>query len=310
MERRALGRTGLSLSRLCLGCGNFGGVGSDLSLVGQGEGETEAFELMDAAWARGVRRFDTASSYGGGRSERTIGAWLRERRPDGLALTSKAFHPVHEGDDSGLAPSRIRRVVRESLQQLGVERIDLYLIHAVDPATPLADTLGALVALAREGSIGAIGVSNVDGDDLAEALALAPISVVQNEYSLLVRDAEREVLPLCAEHGMEFQAFSPLAGGWLTGKYARGTPFPTGSRMTLRPDPYAEFIRDEVFGSLEELARRGDPATLSLAWILANPLVGAVVTGPRRPAHLEPVWAALELEVDRDELTELFAWSR
>ena len=158
--------------------------------------------------------------------------------------------------------------------------------------------------------IGAIGVYNVDAAYLAEALALAPISVVQNEYSLLARDAERDVLPLCAEHGVEFQAFSPLAGGWLTGKYARDTPFPSGSRMTLRPDPYAKLVRDEVFDSLEELAQHGDPATLALAWILANPLVGAVVTGPRRPAHLEPVWAALGLEVDRDELTELFAWSR
>jgi aryl-alcohol dehydrogenase-like predicted oxidoreductase len=265
---------------------------------------------MDAAWARGVRRFDTASSYGGGRSERAIGAWLRERRPDGLALTSKAFHPVHEGDDSGLAPARLRRVLHESLERLDVERIDLFLIHEVDPATPLADTLGALEELVRDGLIGAIGISNVDGDYLAEALALAPISVVQNEYSLLARDAERDVLPLCAEHGVEFQAFSPLAGGWLTGKYSRGTPFPSGSRMTLRPDPYAELVRDDVFDSLEQLAQRGDPATLSLAWILANPLVGAVVTGPRTPTHLEPVWAALELEVDRDELTELFAWSR
>ena len=299
-----------ALERIVLGCGNFGGIGSDLSLVGLGEREAEAFELMDAAWARGVRRFDTASSYGGGRSETTIGEWLRERRPDGLALTSKAFHPVHEGDDSGLAPARLRRVVHESLERLGVERIDLYLIHEVDPATPLADTLGALEELVRDGVIGAIGVSNVDAAYLAEALALAPISVVQNEYSLLARDAEHDVLPLCAEHGVEFQAFSPLAGGWLTGKYARDTPFPSGSRMTLRPDPYAKLVRDEVFDSLEELAQRGDPATLALAWILANPLVGAVVTGPRRPAHLEPVWAALGLEVDRDELTELFAWIR
>ena len=299
-----------ALERIVLGCGNFGGIGSDLSLVGLGEREAEAFELMDAAWARGVRRFDTASSYGGGRSETTIGEWLRERRPDGLALTSKAFHPVHEGDDSGLAPARLRRIAHESLERLGVERIDLYLIHEVDPATPLADTLGALEELVRDGVIGALGVSNVDAAYLAEALALAPISVVQNEYSLLARDAERDVLPLCAEHGVEFQAFSPLAGGWLTGKYVRDTPFPSGSRMTLRPDPYAKLVRDEVFDSLEELAERGDPATLSLAWILANPLVGAVVTGPRRPAHLEPVWAALGLEVDRDELTELFAWSR
>jgi aryl-alcohol dehydrogenase-like predicted oxidoreductase len=300
----------MGIERVVLGCGNFGGIGSDLSLVGQGEDEAEAFELMDLAWARGVLRFDTASSYGGGRSERTVGAWMRARRPEGIALTSKVFHPVHAGDDVGLAPARIRRVLGESLERLGVERIDLYLTHEPDPATPLADTLSALAELVGEGLVGAIGVSNADAAYLAEAVELAPISVVQNEYSLLARDAEREVLPFCAEHRIKFQAFSPLAGGWLTGKYARDAAFPSGSRMTLRPGPYADFQRDEVFDALERLARRGDPATLSLAWILANPLVGAVVVGPRNAAHLDEVWAAVELQVERDELTELFTWNR
>jgi aryl-alcohol dehydrogenase-like predicted oxidoreductase len=294
------------IDRIVLGCGNFGGIGSDLSLVGQGENEEQAFALMDAAWARGVRRFDTASSYGGGRSERTVGAWIRSRRPQRLALASKVFHPVEEGDDWGLAPERVQRVVRESLERLDVERIDVYLLHEPDPTTPLGDTFAALDELVRAGAIGAIGVSNVDADYLREAIALAPIAVVQNEYSLLVRDAEREILPLCAEHGIEFQAFSPLAGGWLTGKYAKGMPYPAGSRMTLRPDPYLDFTHDGVFAALDGLRGRGDPTTLAYAWLLANPLVGAIVVGPRRVEQLEPVWAAVDLEVDRDELTNLF----
>jgi aryl-alcohol dehydrogenase-like predicted oxidoreductase len=300
----------MGVERIILGCGNFGGIGSDLSLVGQGDDENEAFALMDAAWEAGIRNFDTASSYGGGRSEQTIGAWIDARRPDGLALTSKVIHPTFEGDDAGLAPARVRRIVRQSLERLGVERIDVYLVHEPDPATPLADTLAALEELARDGVIGAIGVSNVDGAYLAEAIELAPIAVVQNEYSLLVLDAEREVLPLCGEHGIEFQAFSPLAGGWLTGKYARGTPFPAGSRMTLRPGPYSDFVREDIFDALDELAHRGDSATLALAWILANPLVGGIVVGPRRPAQLDPVWAALDLQIEREELTELFTWNR
>jgi aryl-alcohol dehydrogenase-like predicted oxidoreductase len=300
----------MGVERIALGCGSFGGIGSHLSLVGHGEDQGEAFALMDAAWKAGIRRFDTASSYGGGRSEETIGAWIGARHPDGLALTSKVIHPTFDGDDAGLAPERVRRIVRQSLERLGVERIDVYLVHEPDPATPLADTLAALEELAGDGVIGAIGVSNVAGTYLAEAIDLAPIALVQNEYSLLVRDAEREVLPLCVEHGIEFQAFSPLAGGWLTGKYARGTPFPAGSRMTLRPGPYSDFVRKEIFDALEQLARRGDPATLALAWILANPLVGGIVVGPRRPAQLAPVLAALELEIEREELTELFTWSR
>jgi aryl-alcohol dehydrogenase-like predicted oxidoreductase len=297
----------MGIERIVLGGGNFGGVGSDLKLVGKGEDEQDAFAIMDAAWQRGVRRFDTASSYGGGRSERTIGAWIAARRPEGLTLTSKVFHPVHEHDDSGLAAERIRRVARESAARLGVERIDRYLVHEPDPSTPLAETLSALEQLMSGGLIGAIGLSNVDGAYLAEALTLAPIAVVQNEYSLLVRDSEQEVIPLCAERGIAFEAFSPLAGGWLTGKYRRDTPFAVGSRMTLRPGPYTAFVRDEIFDSLEELERLGDPAALALAWILSNPDVAAVVVGPRRPSHLEPAWAALELEIDRNQLTELFA---
>ncbi len=230
----------------------------------------------------------------------------------GLALTSKVFHPVRAGDDSGLAPERVRRVVHESLAQLGVERIDLYLIHEPDPATPLAETLGAFEELAREGAIGAIGLSNVDGAYLAEAISLAPIAAVQNEYSLLARDAEREVLPLCAEHGIEFQCFSPLAGGWLTGKYRRGEAYPAGSRMTLRPDVYEGLVRDDVFDRLERFeslaAEAGvEPGSLALAWLLSNPDVGGVVVGPRGASHLETVWSALDLRLDPAELSELFA---
>ena len=149
----------MDVSRVVLGCGNFGGVGSDLSLVGRADEEGAAFALMDAAWERGIRAFDTASSYGGGASERMIGRWIASRRPAGLRLTSKVFHPVHEGDDSGLAPERVRRVVHESLANLGVERIDRYLIHEPDPLTPLGDTLEALAALVEEGRIGGIGLT-------------------------------------------------------------------------------------------------------------------------------------------------------
>ncbi len=259
----------MDVSRVVLGCGNFGGVGSDLSLVGWGDDEDAAFALMDAAWERGIRAFDTASSYGGGASERMIGRWIASRRPEGLRLTSKVFHPA-----------------------------------------PLGDTLDALAALVAEGRIGGIGLSNVDGAYLGQALSLAPIEVVQNEYSLLTRESEQEVLPLCAERGIGFEAFSPLGGGWLTGKYRRGESFPAGSRMTLRPDPYEAWRSDDVFDALEALEERGDPATLALAWVLSRPGVTAAVVGPRRPEHLEPVFAALDAEIERDELTELFTWSR
>jgi aryl-alcohol dehydrogenase-like predicted oxidoreductase len=297
------------LSRIVLGCGNFGGIGSAPAFFGHGESEDEAYTLMDAAWARGIRAFDTADAYGGGRSETWIGRWMtaRGRRP---RLTTKVFHSV-VGDpaDRGLAPDRIRRQIEGSLERLGVEPVDTYLIHEPDPETPVADTLVALVELLESGKVGAIGASNVDRAWLEEALPLAPISVVQNSYSLLEREAEAEVLPFCAEHGLTFTVFGPLAGGWLTGKYRRGEPPPAGSRMTQRPEGYAHFERDAVYDGLERLAERGDMATLAFAWLLSNPLVSAIVTGARRPEHLDPVFAGLDLQLspaERDELASLF----
>jgi 1-deoxyxylulose-5-phosphate synthase len=321
MQRREIGGSGIEISRIVLGCGNFGGIGSDLALVGKGESDDEAFAVMDAAWAGGIDSFDTASSYGGGASERVIGRWRAARKPTGLLLTSKAFHRRFEGDDEGLAPERLRRVVHDSLNLLGVERIDLYLTHEADPATPFAATLGALDELRREGTIGAVGVSNVGAEEVRECVRIAAaegyakIAYVQNEYSLLNRDSERGVLPLCAEHGIAFCSFSPLAGGWLTGKYRRGAPYPEGSRMTLRPEPYGAFVRDDVFDAVERLeeharARDVHVAVLALAWVLSNPHVAAAVIGPRRPEQLEALLPALELRLsfaERDALAELFA---
>jgi aryl-alcohol dehydrogenase-like predicted oxidoreductase len=211
------------------------------------------------------------------------------------------------GADHGLAPARIRRQVDSSLQRLGVERVGLYLCHDWDPDVPVAETAGALDELVAAGKIGAYGVSNVDAAQLREALAAGNFGSVQNSYSLLDRGDERDVLPLCAEHGLGYTPFSPLAGGWLTGKYRRGAPVPAGSRMTMRPEPYEHLRTDRVYEALERLEQLGDPATLALAWLLAQPSVTAVVVGPRRPAHLEPALAALACEVDPVEVGALFA---
>jgi aryl-alcohol dehydrogenase-like predicted oxidoreductase len=283
-----------------LGCGNFGGIGSAPAFFGQGETQEQAFELMDAAWAAGITWFDTADAYGGGRSEAYIGEWIRSRSPDGLRLTTKTFNPMDEGEDHGLAPARVRRQIDTSLSRLGVERVDLYLSHAWDPDVPAAELAGVFEELVAAGKVGAYGLSNVDGSQLREALEAGAFAAVQDSYSLLDRDAEREVLPLCAAEGVAFQAFSPLAGGWLTGKYRRDAQAPEGSRMTKRPGPYEHLRDDRVYDALEELERRGDPATLALAWLLADERI-SVVLGPRRPAHLEPALAALANPLTREE---------
>jgi aryl-alcohol dehydrogenase-like predicted oxidoreductase len=282
-----------------LGCGNFGGIGSAPAFFGQGETKEQAFELMDAAWDAGITWFDTADAYGGGRSETYIGEWIRSRRPEGLRITTKTFNPMDEGEDHGLAPARVRRQIDTSLQRLGVERVDLYLTHAWDPEVPIAEVAGVFEELLAAGKIGAYGLSNVDGLQLREALEAGAFAAVQDSYSLLDREVEQEVLPLCAEHGLWFQVHSPLMGGWLTGKYRRDAPAPEGSRMTLRSGPYEHLREDRVYDALEALERRGDPATLALSWLLGDERV-SVVIGPRRPAQLEPALAALANPLTRE----------
>jgi aryl-alcohol dehydrogenase-like predicted oxidoreductase len=296
-----------------LGCGNFGGVGSAPAFFGRGQSEDEAFAIMDAAWELGITHFDTADAYGGGRSEAAIGRWSRARgiRPQ---ITTKTYNPMDTGEDHGLSRARIERQLASSLERLGTDRVELYLAHEFDPETPLADTIAAFDKLAARGAIGAYGVSNFDARQLEQAAGAGSIACVQNSFSLLDRGDERELLPLCERRGIGYVAFGPLAGGWLTGKYRRGEPFPDGSRMTQRPEPYEGFVRNGVFDALEGLERMASErgvsmAGLALAWLLAEPRLSAAVVGPARPAHLDPVREALEhpLEAaDRDELSRLF----
>jgi aryl-alcohol dehydrogenase-like predicted oxidoreductase len=309
------------MSRIVLGCGNYGGIGSAPELFGRGESREEALALMDAAWAAGVNVFDTAASYGGGRSESWVGEWRSERGAP-VVLSTKVYWSV-SGDpsDRGLSRDRILRELQGSLERLRAERVDMYLTHEPDEETPIAETLGALDEVARAGVVGAIGASNLDGAGLQEALetsdrlGLARFGWVQNEYSLLRRGAEEEVLPICEREGLGFTPFSPLAGGWLTGKYRRGEAYPSGSRMTLRPDPYADLVNDGTFRALEEFsaeaaARGVEPATLAVAWVLGHPQVTGVVVGPRRPEQLSSALAATELELtqqERSDLAGLFA---
>jgi aryl-alcohol dehydrogenase-like predicted oxidoreductase len=321
VQRRPLGRTRIEVSRIVLGCGNFGGIGSTPELFGQGESREEAFALMDSAWAAGVNVLDTAASYGGGRSESWVGDWRSERGAP-VVLSTKVFWSVGgDPSDRGLSHDRILRELEGSLFRLRTERIDMYLTHEPDEETPIAETLGALDEVVRAGKVGAIGASNLDGAGLEEALetsdrlGLTRFDWVQNEYSLLRRGPERDVLPVCAREGVAFTPFGPLGGGWLTGKYRRGEPYPAGSRMTQRPDPYADLVSEETFRGLERFqaaaAERGvEPAALAIAWVLSHPQVTAVVVGPRRPEQLEPALAAVELRLspqERDELAELFA---
>jgi aryl-alcohol dehydrogenase-like predicted oxidoreductase len=252
---------------------------------------------MDAAWESGVTHFDTADAYGGGRSERWMGRWIRSRgvRPQ---LTTKTYNPMEAGADHGLAPERIARQLDASLDRLGVDQVDLYLTHEFDPEVPLDESFGAMAEAQAKGLIGAYGVSNFSARQLSAALEAGAPQAIQNSYSLLTRQDEGEVLALCAERSVAYLAFSPLAGGWLTGKYRRGEAFPADSRMSQRPEPYRDLVTDRTFDALTRLeqmaAERGiSLAGLALAWLLADERVTQIVTGPGRPEHLAPVREAL-----------------
>jgi 1-deoxyxylulose-5-phosphate synthase len=297
--------------RVVLGCGNFGGIGSAPEFFGQGETRDEAFALMDAAWGLGIRWFDTADAYGGGRSETWIGDWIQAtgNRP---RITTKTYNPMQAGADRGLACERVLRQAETSLERLGVDRIDVYLAHEPDPETPIAETLGALETLVERGLVEDWGISNVNAAGLREWLEHGRPALVQNSFSLLERGDERELIPLCAGRGVQYQAFSPLAGGWLTGKYRRGEAPPPGSRMTMRPEPYRHLDDGRIFDGLEALsqaaaARGVSSAGLALAWALGG--TDSVVVGPRRPDQLRPVEEATALPLspgDRGKVGSLF----
>jgi aryl-alcohol dehydrogenase-like predicted oxidoreductase len=317
MQHRALGRSGVEVSRIILGCGNFGGIGSSPAFFGAGETEGEAHALMDAAWEAGITAFDSADAYGGGRSESYIGSWLRSKGPEvreRIVLATKTFNPMAEGEDSGLSAERIRRQIRGSLTRLGVDGVPLYLAHAMDPDVPVAETIGTFAELVEEGTIQAYGGSNVDAAWLEEALRHGRPAWAQNSYSLLEREDEEEAIKICIRDGLGYTPYSPLAGGWLTGKYRRGEEPPAGSRMTLRPDSYLHFQDERVFDALEAFeerarARNTSPAALAIAWLLGDPNVTAVIVGPRRAEHLGPALEALDLQLspsERDQLAALF----
>lgn len=319
METRELGRSGVAVTRIVLGCGNFGGVGSSPAFFGQGITYEEAPRIMDAAWELGIRTFDTADAYGGGRSETWIGEWLAAKGSevrDAITIETKTFNPMTERADRGLGGRRIRRQVESSLERLGLERLPLYMAHAFDPDTPQEETLATFDGLVREGKVGAVGASNFSAEELAEAVEISELERltryewVQNSYSLLDCGDDETLFPVCREHGLGYEAFGPLAGGWLTGRYRRGAAYPEGSRMTQRPDGYRRYETDACFDALEAFEREANArgvsmAGLAIAWLLGVPEMTAVVVGPTRAEQLEPVREALSLELTASEHSDL-----
>lgn len=320
LEHRNLGRTTLEVSAFGLGCGNFGGIGSAPEFFGQGESEEEAFILLDRAVELGINYLDTANAYGGGRSETTIGKWLAQKGPtvrESLLISSKVANPVGPGPrDRGLSRHHILDQIDASLGRLGIDHLDMYLVHDRDPDTPLAETLGALDSLVTEGKIRYFGVSNFPAWLTTKSLWVADTNNtrrfewVQNSFNLIDQADQAENLELCRDQGLGFTPFSPLCGGWLTGKYTWQGGYPEGSRMTKRPEPYLRYWNQDTFDRLDRLSVLADQAGVSMAgmalgWLRHHPDVTSSIVGPRRSAHFDPIVEALSLELSETEWTEV-----
>ncbi len=305
MELRKIGQ--LDVSVVGLGCNNFG--------MRISQEETQA--VVDAAIDAGINYFDTAESYGGGKSEEFLGAALGSRRGDVMIATKWHAPPGTSATHFG-SREVMRAAVEGSLARLRTDHIDHYILHRHDPDTPIADTLTALDELRREGKIRELGCSNFDAAQLDEAaseaarLGVAPFASVQNHYSLLRRDPENDgVLAACERHGIAFVPYFPLESGLLTGKYRAGEPLPDGSRLAnWKPELAAQFIDDDrlrIVGELTEWAENRGHSILELAmsWLAANQRVASVICGATSPTQVFANAAAASWSLGTDDLASL-----
>ncbi len=307
MERRPLGRSGPPVSVVGLGTNSFGSRMPDDAV---GPVVTRALDC-------GINLFDTADIYGAGESERLLGLALRGRRHEALIATK--FGKPRRGEDPNQPRGRaqyIRAAAEDSLRRLGVQVIDVYFMHEPDPATPIAESMGALGELVQAGKVRWIGCSNFSSPEVEEAQRSAgsgqqtPFTCAQDEYSLLSRDAERELLPTLDRLGMGLVPYFPLARGLLTGKYRRGAPAPAGSRAS-HPGGAAMLEDQEAFDLVEALERFAASRGLSLLQLafgalLARHEVASVIAGATRPEQVTANARAAQWTPSDEDLVELY----
>ena len=299
MKTRTIGP--LTVSAVGLGCNNFG-----MTID-----EAASIAVVHAALDAGVTFFDTADIYGGTKSETFLGRALAGRR-DSVVVATK-FGMKVDANRTGARPEYVRQAAADSLKRLATDRIDLYQLHQPDPSVPIADTLGALDDLVRAGKVRQIGCSNFSAAQLREARAAvspghAAFVSVQNEYSLLNRDAERDVLPECARLGLAFLPYFPLASGLLTGKYTRGTPAPPGTRLSQ--SWASRFVNDERLAKVEALtafarSRNRSMLELAISWLAVHESVASVIAGATSPEQIRQNAAAAEWDMTPAERAEI-----
>ena len=314
MEYRTLGTTGVRVSALCLGAMMFGAWGNT--------DEDESVSMIHRALDAGINFIDTADVYAAGESEEIVGRALKDRRDD-VVLATKVHGEMGEGpNERGNSRLWIIREVEASLRRLGTDHIDLYQLHRPDPDTDIEDTLAALTSLVEQGKIRYFGSSTFPAFQIVEAQwasarrGLHRLSCEQPPYSIFARAVEADVLPVCRQYGMGVIVWSPLAGGWLSGKYRRGEEPPEGSRMRRYAGrdtgPARRFQLDRPGNQrkldlVEDLAAVGEKAGhslthLAIAFTLAHPAVTSAIIGPRTPEQLEDLLAGADVRLDGDTL--------
>ena len=315
MQTKSLGKTGLKVSELCLGAMTFGRECD----------EKQSHQLMDKFAEAGGTFIDTADVYSAGRSEEIVGAWLKGKdREDWVLATKVRFGTMgrNKVNRSGLARKHIVAEVEASLKRLQVEYIDLYQVHCWDRHTPLEETLSTLNDLVRAGKVRYIGASNYSGWQLQKAIDISkahgwePFTCLQALYNLLDRELEWELLPLAREEGLGVLPWSPLRGGWLSGKYHRGMSAPVaGARIEKASqegwsetwDRYANDFTWDVIDTLVAIAKERDkaPVQVALNWLLSQPGVTAPITGVRSIAQLESNIGATGWMLSAEEVARL-----
>ncbi|HZJ65952.1 MAG TPA: aldo/keto reductase [Kofleriaceae bacterium] len=319
MKYKNLGSSGVRVSSLCLGAMTFGEADEKSFMHKAGSDEATSHAVLDRAVAAGINFVDTADVYGqDGLSERVLGNWLVARGArDRIVLATKFRFTMGEGPNrSGASRYRIMKCVDDSLRRLRTDRIDLYQIHMQDITVPEEETLRALDDLVRAGKVLYVGCSNYAAYRLMRSLWLArthhwsPFVSLQAQYSLLVRDLEREHVPLCRDEKLGILPWSPLAGGFLTGKFERGKPPQTGTRLGEKAERLARYdlernwkILDAVRAVASETG--ATPSAVSIAWLLAKPQVTSVIFGARTVEQLEANLAGGQLELSPGQVAAL-----
>jgi aryl-alcohol dehydrogenase-like predicted oxidoreductase len=306
MEKRKLGKSGIEVSVVGLGCNNFGALPLEASRA-----------VVDRAIDSGITLFDTADVYGNrGGSETQLGEILGLRRND-IVLATKFAMPMDEaGTKSGASAAHIREACEASLKRLKTDRIDLYQQHRPDPKTPIEETLRALDDLVKAGKVRAIGCSNMPADqletahDTSRASHLAAYVTAQDEYSLLVRGVEETLVPTLEKDGMALLPYFPLASGLLTGKYEKGKDAPAGTRYARMGRFGERYMTDEnwtIVGKLQAFASARGHTILELAfsWLVARPALASVIAGATRPEQIEQNVKAASWKLTKDEIAEV-----